>query len=217
MGCEQQPRPSNNVRFKSKNSESIGLSLGGAKDVNHFRQCLEKNRMPSVKSITYNGLFSEYYFDTKTRKHIKDKLDDEKTKNDEGSMLFYPSYCYAKTRKLEVMKEKKHSNEYEYYMTVGLNSNLRMNEFKRKHLNLVIVLDKSGSMGSTFNADSGRSKSKMQVATESIVGLLKHLTSKDRFALITFETSAVTLHGFQFVNGINLDKLKESIVTIHQN
>ena len=39
----------------------------------------------------------------------------------------------------------------EYYMTVGLNSNLTEDTYKRNPMNLVICIDKSGSMGSSFN------------------------------------------------------------------
>eukprot|EP01083_Nonionella_stella_P164118 542356_1 len=211
-------------RFSVQSSASnvpttIGLSVGGAKDVNNFRECIEKNRMPSSKSITYNGLLYEYYFDTKTRKHVMKSTDDEKKqidKVDDGSNLFYPSYCYAKTRRLDFNLPSHKDNamgsnqdEYEYYMTVGLNSNIKTNEFKRKHLNLVIVLDKSGSMCTRWDG-----KTKMQVANESVVALLSHLTPKDRFALITFNTEAQLKHPLQFVNDINLDSLKANILAI---
>ncbi|CAF1656977.1 unnamed protein product, partial [Didymodactylos carnosus] len=39
----------------------------------------------------------------------------------------------------------------EYYMTVGFNSNLRTDTFKRNPLNLVVVIDVSGSMSSSFD------------------------------------------------------------------
>ncbi len=64
----------------------------------------------------------------------------------DGSKLFEPSYCYAKTAKLQLDGETKDNHKFEYYMTVGLNSNIKTEEFKRKHLNLIIVLDISGSM-----------------------------------------------------------------------
>ena len=40
----------------------------------------------------------------------------------------------------------------EYYITVGLNSNIKESDFQRKKLNLVIVLDVSGSMDSKFSS-----------------------------------------------------------------
>ena len=72
--------------------------------------------MPSINSITYNGIINEYYFDTWTRKHkikYRNKMDDE-------SMLFYPTYCYAKIKKMVFDTEIKiNDNDREYYMTIG--------------------------------------------------------------------------------------------------
>eukprot|EP01084_Bolivina_argentea_P062397 114099_1 len=127
-------------------SNTIGLSVGGARDVNNFRECIEHNIIPSVESITYNGLFYEYFFDTSSRKHPTE-IDEIK---DDGSMLFYPSYCYAESKQIN-FDNNKTDNKIEFFMTVGLNSNLRMTDFKRKKLNLVLVLDKSGSMSDCFD------------------------------------------------------------------
>eukprot|EP01084_Bolivina_argentea_P049108 90372_1 len=140
--------------YGGNDMNTIGLSIGGAKDVNNFRQCLGNHIMPSINSITYNGILYEYFFDTRSRKHI---VKEEKINLNDESMLFYPTYCYAKTKKLVFSKEElkiENDNEREYYMTIGLNSNIKQNEFKRKHLNLIILWDKSGSMNSSFNSDN---------------------------------------------------------------
>ena len=139
-----QPSYSNMCAPKFKD-DTIGLTFDGAKDVNNFRKCIAENIMPSVDSITCNGLFSEYYFDTKTSKHV---MDDQKNDNvNDESLLFYPSYCFASCY-------DKQCNGFEHYMTVGLNSNIKQSEFQRKNLNLIILVDVSGSMCQTFNGDS---------------------------------------------------------------
>ncbi len=51
--------------------------------------------------------------------------------------LFYPSYTFAKS--LDPF-----THQLDYFMTVGLNSNLK--GYTRKKLNLVIMIDASGSM-----------------------------------------------------------------------
>ena len=48
--------------------------------------------------------------------------DKNENKNDyDGSKLFYPTYCYAKTSKLELIKDTNDTtsgnNKFEYYMT----------------------------------------------------------------------------------------------------
>ena len=84
---------------------------------------------------------------------------------------------------------------------MGLNSGVA--DFQRKKLNLVVVQDFSGSMGSSFDdyyydrfgnrveqkeEDSG--KTKMQIADESVVALLGHLLPEDRFGLVIFSDDA---------------------------
>eukprot|EP01084_Bolivina_argentea_P266218 451474_1 len=46
------------------NNKMLGFSVGGAKDVGNFRQNIQNNFMPKESSITYEGLYNEYYFDT---------------------------------------------------------------------------------------------------------------------------------------------------------
>ncbi len=107
----------------------------------------ELNKSDLIPSKNNNGIFNEYYFDTNTIKHIDNSFEcaDEKEKENDESMLFYPCYCYAK-----IMNNNNNVREYEYYMTVGLNSNIKQDEFKRKHLNLLILVDISGSMNGLF-------------------------------------------------------------------
>ncbi len=59
---------------------------------------------------------------------------------------------------------------------------------------MVIALDISGSMGANFNryyydtsrrrALDGERKSKIEIATESIVAMLSHLNGDDRFGVV---------------------------------
>ena len=216
---------------EDEDDESIGFAVGGAKDVNNFRKCIEQNLIPNNKSaVTYNGLLYEYYFDTKTRKSQygtatkMENNDDEKKyeneKDEANSKLFYPSYCYAKVKKMDFIgsnnngESKTNDDEFEYYMTVGLNSNLKKSQFKRKNLNIVIVLDRSGSMGWGF---TGESKSKMQVANEAVITLLKHLKPDDRFGFLLFDDKYEIIQRLQMVKNIDLKKLEEKILKIKQN
>jgi len=74
-GSASIPRPHQNT---------IGLSMGGSKDVNNFRKCIEENIMPSINSITCNGLLYQYYFNTETRKCIDTEIE-EKINNGHGN------------------------------------------------------------------------------------------------------------------------------------
>ncbi|CAF4793192.1 unnamed protein product, partial [Rotaria sp. Silwood1] len=42
----------------------LGFAVGGAKDVNNFRENIQNNYIPVVTDISYEGLFNDYFFDT---------------------------------------------------------------------------------------------------------------------------------------------------------
>lgn len=111
-------------------STKLGLAAGGAKGIENFRENIENNYLPLSTDMMYEGLFYCYYFDTGEK--------------EDCNQLFCPSYSYAIT-------QDPFSHKKEYYLTVGLNSGIRARDFKRKNLNLVIVLDISDSMNGFFD------------------------------------------------------------------
>ncbi|MBN2573855.1 MAG: VWA domain-containing protein [Deltaproteobacteria bacterium] len=157
---------------------TIGLAAGGAKDANNFRENIANDYLPLTTDITYEGVFYDYYFDTGARAPCP--------------ALFCPSYA-------PMLSTDPLSQTQEPYLSVGLNSGIKESDFARKRLNLVVVLDISGSMGSAFNSyyydqagnqvanteDAG--KSKMAIANESIVAMLGHLRAGDRFGMVLFD------------------------------
>jgi hypothetical protein len=119
-------------------AQAIGFAVGGAKDANNFRENIENNYLPIITDLSYEGLFYDYFFDTGDQREETDK-----------NQLFCPSYSMAfTTNPLQNNEEQQVS---EYYMTVGLNSNLNEDTFKRNPMNLLVCIDRSGSMGSAFN------------------------------------------------------------------
>ncbi|CAF4104239.1 unnamed protein product, partial [Rotaria sordida] len=42
----------------------LGFAVGGAKDVNNFRENIQNNYLPSITDLSYEGLFNDYFFDT---------------------------------------------------------------------------------------------------------------------------------------------------------
>jgi Ca-activated chloride channel family protein len=114
-------------------ARAIGFAVGGAKDVNNFRENIHNNYLPVITDLSYEGLFYDYFFDTGDQQQDNDKKE-----------LFCPSYSIAITK--NPLQENK-----EHYMTVGLNSNLNEDTFKRSPMNLLVCIDKSGSMASPFN------------------------------------------------------------------
>eukprot|EP01084_Bolivina_argentea_P048188 88800_1 len=228
-------------------SPCIGFSVGGAKDINNFRDALKQNIVPKLSSITYTGIFYNYYFETQNNVFNQDKTttkmtdkndmienDNNETKsqqtkqtNKDGNIqfegdLFYPSYCYAKCKPLEYFSDnndendEKTNNIFDYYITCGLNSNIKQTDFKRNTLNLVIVLDISGSMGSAFTSkrssnNTGSKRSKMQIANQCLCNLLNYLDDNDRFGLVLFDSEAIVFQKLEMVKNIDLKNLKMRI------
>jgi len=186
-------------------SESIGFSTGGAKDVGNFRENIENGYLPLPTDLTYEGLFYDYYFDTGQEK--------------ECQHLFCPSYNFAIT-------EDPFSEEEDIYLAVGLNSGIKESDFERKKLNLVVVLDISGSMDSYFDEyyyddpygfdewNYDDSKTKMDIANESIVGLLDHLEDDDRFGMVLFDDQAYLAKELNKVKNTKMDSIKDHILEI---
>ena len=187
---------------------TIGLATGGAKDVTNFRANIQHNYLPLPTDITYEGLFYDYYFDTGMQGPT--------------NKLFCPSYSYAVTK-------DPFSQKTEYYLTVGLNSGLQESDFQRKKLNLVIVLDDSGSMGEVFTqyyydgngnqidayAGEGISRpNKMTSAEEAVTAILDQLTPDDRFAVVLFNSTASLAKPMGLVSKINMNDIKNHILDI---
>jgi Ca-activated chloride channel family protein len=201
------PAPSYFGGYGTSFSQQIGFSTGGAKDVNNFRENIRNEYLPLPTDITYEGLFYDYYFDT-----------GEKA---ECQKLFCPSYSYA-------LSKDPVSEDLGYYMSVGLNSGINESDFQRKKLNLVLVLDISGSMGSSFdeyyydrfgnrvsvNETEDAEKSKIEIAAEAIVALLDHLEDDDRLGLVLFNTGAELVEPVSLIGTKNMQKLKGDVLEI---
>ncbi len=188
-------------------SSNIGLAAGGAKDVNNFRENIDQGYLPLPTDLTYEGLFYDYYFDTGTEEVCQ--------------KLFCPSYSYA-------ISKDPFSKEPQHYLSVGLNSGIT--DFQRKKLNLVVVLDYSGSMGSPFSEyyydrfgnrvdvseAEGLGKTKMEIADQAVVDLLAHLEEDDRFGMVIFSNDAFVVEPLTEMGDKNQETLNERILDIEE-
>jgi len=186
-------------------SKSIGLAVGGAKDTNNFKANIDNGYLPKLDSITYEGQFYNHYFDTGLQGECKE--------------LFCPSYSSAK-------RINQFTDEEEYFLSVGLNSGIKEDDFKRKKLNLVVVVDISGSMNGEFNSyyydkhgnkienETKEKKSKMQIANESIVAMLSHLKDEDRVGIVLFDHNAYRAKPLREVGKSDKAAIKEHILAL---
>ncbi len=177
---------------------SLGFSVGGAKDADNFYENIKKGYLPKVSSITYEGVFYDHYFETPMQ---------------ECKELFCPSYETA-------VRKNPFSEKKDYYISVGLNSDLKVENFKRRKLNLVVVLDISGSMGSRFDKyyydgdikkEAESKKSKMQIANQSIVNMIDHLKANDSFGVVLFDNNACLAKPLRKVKYTDMDAIKSHV------
>jgi Ca-activated chloride channel family protein len=186
-------------------ADSLGFSVGGAKDADNFFQNLEEGYLPRYSSLTYEGLFYDYTFDTGQQESCES--------------LFCPSYARGVSKDL-------FSGTTDYYLSVGLNSGLTEESFQRKTLNLVVVLDISGSMSSPFNSyyydTNGTAKhqkeeapkSKMEIANQAIVSMLGHLKDSDRFSIVLFDNQGYRAKPLREVGKTNMQAISNHILDL---
>jgi Ca-activated chloride channel family protein len=184
---------------------NLGLAAGGAKDANNFRENVANDHLPIASDITYEGVFYDYYFDTGNA--------------DECKALFCPSYS-------SMLSTDPLSQAQEPYLSVGLNSGIKASDFARKKLNVVVVLDISGSMSSPFDsyyydqngqqvqntADAG--KSKLSIAADSIVAMMGHLEAGDRFGMVLFSDDAYLAKPLSLVEETDMDAIAGHILAL---
>ena len=181
-------------------AKKIGLAVGGAKDIDNFIENIKQGYIPKINAITYEGTYYQHYFDTGLRGECRS--------------LFCPSYTKAVTN--DIYTGNKH-----YYLSVGLNSGIDESDFKRKDLNLVVVLDISGSMGSRFDSyyydgkkRSSDRKSKMKIANESIVAMLSHLKPNDTLGVVLFDDGAYPVKPLRKVAYTDMKAIKKHILAL---
>jgi Ca-activated chloride channel homolog len=186
-------------------SDALGFSTGGAKDIANFRENIRNNYLPLPTDVTYEGLFYDYYFDTGS--------------SGPSEKLFSPSYSFAVTR-------DPLSNKTEYYLSVGLNSGLKESDFERKKLNLVIVMDNSGSMGEQYNQyyyddfgkqtdawaeEGGVRRTKMESSIESVLNILDQLNDDDQFSIVLFNSRSYLLEPMSPVDWADMRDVEDRI------
>jgi len=169
------------------NENTLGFAVGGAKDIDNFRENIENCYLPVPTDITHEGLFFDYVFETANQTGCTD--------------LFCPQFEAA-------VVPDPFSEEDEYFLSVGLASNIDANTFSRMPLDLVVVLDISGSMSSSFdryyydrpagnplqkpeNADWN--KSKIEVAKDALGAMVDRLKEDDRLSIVVYDSTAEEL------------------------
>jgi Ca-activated chloride channel family protein len=196
------PAPMKMMKSATAANRTIGLSVGGAKDANNFYENIQRDYLPKLASLTYEGVFYDHYFDIAATAQQCEEL-------------FCPTYAKAITKDL-------YNGETNYYLNVGLDSGIH--DFKRKKLNLVVVLDISGSMGSRFDAyyydkknhHHEEKRTKMEIANRSITHMMDHLKDDDRFGVVLFDNDAYEAKPLNLVKHTDMSAIKKHILDLRE-
>ncbi|MEF8825307.1 MAG: VWA domain-containing protein [Halapricum sp.] len=183
-------------------AESLGLAAGGAKDIDNFRENIDAGFTPQPGAISTEGLFYDYYFET----------DGTSVETD---ALFAPQYAAG-------VSEHPLSGETQQYLAVGLDSTLSATDFKRPRLDLVAVLDVSGSMDSPFDEyyydEHGRSRasdaasaSKIEAATDALCALTEQLHEEDRLGVVLYNNRAHVAKPLRDVGKTDMHAIRQHI------
>jgi len=179
-------------------AREVGASVGGAQDASAFRNNVEEGYVPQPTDMTSEGLFHDYYFDT-------------------GSgtcdARFCPSYSAAVT-------EDPIAGTTERFVTVGLDSGLTEADLERDPLNVVVVVDTSGSMEEAFSQyyyDGGEreeveeNQRKIEAARDTVVSMLGQLDGEDQVAVVGYDDRARVVQNLRRVDELDRAALRSSV------
>ncbi|KAL6061686.1 VWFA domain-containing protein, variant 4 [Balamuthia mandrillaris] len=173
----------------------LGFAVGGAGDCKTFREKVDKGIAPSPADVTYEGMFAEYFFDALT------------VTSSHQQHLFHPKYERAMAS--DPLTE---SRETEYFLSVGLGSDMDARDFSRFPLNAVLVLDISGSMACGFYESNSRSK--FSIAIEAIISMMAQLRADDNLGIVLFNHQATVLEPISPLNTKSLEKLQSVLLKL---
>ena len=190
---------------------NLGLAVGGAKDIDNFRNNIKNDYLPSPADLSHEGIFYDYFFETASA-------------DTPCADLFCPSYATA-------VSANPFSDATDHFLAVGLDSNIKAEDFERKKLNLVIVLDISGSMSSNLDRyyydqaggpndpfvsdlDQEVPATKMDVANRSLVALVQQLQADDRLGIVLFDDQAYLAKPMRAVSETDIEAINQHILEI---
>ena len=143
-----------------------GVSFGGAQDIGEFRAILERGEIPGPSTLDANGFFNEHY-------------------NAPPQQTCNTTLCISPG--LFVGKEWL-TGRYQAALQVAVHTNVDPSQYQRLPMNLVVVVDHSGSMAQ----DQRLEKVKAGLHT-----LIDNVLPEDRIALISFDDVVTIDQPFQ--------------------
>lgn len=143
----------------SISGEMMGATPGGAQDISYARDQVLAGEIPHAKTFTPEGLFSEHDLPLAGQSSCGQMIcvEGEATR---GSLLAQP--------------------EVRYLAQLGFTSGIKAKDFKREPLNLIAVVDTSGSM-------SGEPH---RLVRESLSAVVDQLGPNDQLGIVLYDSTA---------------------------
>jgi len=193
------------VKVFNTEDYSIEPVIQTTNTINNFRDDIKNDYLPMPTDLTHKGIFQGYTFATDPDKDCE--------------VLLCPSYGVAATK-------DPFSDKIEHFLAIGLNPNIDRKIFKRKKINLVVLLDISGSMKSSFNrlrAGKDNSvvvskfddRSKMEIVSEVVATVLDQLDKDDRLGVVLFDSDAHIARSLSDLEGVDVDVIKDNILKLN--
>ncbi|MCD6500008.1 MAG: VWA domain-containing protein [Deltaproteobacteria bacterium] len=145
-------------------SSGGNVSTGGAQDIGVFRAILDQGDIPGPNTLDANGFFSEHTIELPPPQCGKDVCV-------HGLLSIGSSWVDGSSQTL---------------LEVALNTTIDATGLERKPLNLVVVVDQSGSMASD---------DKMGYVIDGIQKMIDEMQPGDRMALISYATNVYPMVG----------------------
>jgi len=202
--------PANASASVASANKSMGLATGGATDAGNFRENVREGYVPQPAALAYEGLVHDYRFPARG--------------DTDAEGLFVPTCTQS-------VSSNPLTGEVERYLSVGLDSSLSTEEFERPALDLVAVLDVSGSMSSAFDeyyydrsgtrrradTDDSTVDSKLEAATKSLCALTTQLDDDDRLGVVLYDNTAHVAKPLRLVGDTDMAAIRRHVraITAH--
>lgn len=150
--------------FSAAPSTSLSVTSGGAQDYGFFRKLVQDGKVPQSSVLTVEGFLREFKLPLVSAPACNEFV------------------CVNPAVRVDLEKRR-------LYVQLGMNSSVTAATFHRKPLNLVAVLDVSGSMSGT----DGTEKSRLEWAKEALIRTINELNTNDLLSIVLFDTNSEIL------------------------
>lgn len=183
----QQPQQQNQQQQcqqqqQQQQQQQMGVGTGGAMDAGQFRAVIQNKGVPYPASFTREGFMAEFDLSLTGS-------------NCESLLCVKPAYLIDRDRN-------------KLFVQIGMSTMVTEKTFKRRPLNLSLIIDVSGSM----DAKDGTEKTRLEWAKLAAKETVRRLNTEDTLSIVLFDDKETVLLAPTSVS--DKDSINEKISTI---